>query len=68
MNRIVEDTIIAREATTQLLFRLISRMYDSRVTGDCLAHLAEMKADPTYVPFGLTVEHMFNLTSGKRDD
>ena len=65
MNRITEDTIIAREAKAKLIRYIIAMVYDSRIIGDCRAHLAEMELDPTYVPYGLTIEHMVS-TGGEK--
>lgn len=66
MHRQTENIVIAREVTTQLILRLIARMYDSRVRADCQGHLTEMRDDPTYVPYGLTIEQMVFTTEGKK--
>ena len=66
MKRPTEDIIIAREAANRILTSMVMQMYDSRVTRDCQAHMAEMRADPVYVPFQLTVEQMVFITERKR--
>lgn len=66
MKRPTEDIIIAREAANRILTSMVMQMYDSRVTKDCQAHMAEMRNDPVYVPFQLTVEHMIFMTEQKR--
>jgi len=54
----VEYAVIGREASKKLILRILARVADRRVTSDCVAHLAEMKRDPTYVPENLTIAKM----------
>jgi hypothetical protein len=58
MNREVEDIIVARERYTQLLFRILRKVYIKSIRRDCHLHLEEMRNDPSYIPENITLHKM----------